>query len=78
MELVGYRHIEGKAKKTGRPYSANLLFVKYESTSDDVVGMEVDTVFVPDEVLNLNLVVGMEFEVMYNKNGFAIDVVEIS
>lgn len=75
MTVVGYRDIKGTSKKNGKPYDGCLLFVQYESK--DVTGYETDTVFIDRTLINIDVTVGLEIEVLYNKNGFVTELREV-
>lgn len=78
MDLVGYKHLKGKSKKTGEPYDLYMLCTTEISRDEKFQGVETEKSFVSSDRINCELKVGMDIDILYDKNGYVKDVIDLS
>lgn len=76
-KLVGYRHVQGTSKKTGKPFDAYVVSYVGQDTDKGAVGFRADQQFVDRGMFEAALngraaekVLNAECEFIYNKTGF--------
>ncbi len=70
-EVIGFRHMNGTSKKTGKPYSGFMIWFSMPFRSEDGVGQETDSVFVDDTLLKGRVpAVGGIIDLRFNRRGF--------
>lgn len=72
-EIIGVRRMEGKSRKTGKPYSGYLVYYQYVQNGTE--GVACDSAFLPDSLLNAYIpVIGQTVSLFYDRRGFLVNV----
>lgn len=72
IKVLGKSHLEGVAKKTGRPYNFNQIH--YLGKARNVIGDAALTLALDPDIYPIDLIeVGKEYNVEFDNRGYVVD-----
>ena len=71
VEVIGSKYVEGTSKKSGKPYTAYIVYYTQDGADQGVNGKICGDAFVDKRLLNGQIPMpGDQIDLLYDKNGF--------